>query len=93
MYFKCNDLNFVDGQIIKYLHKSWFCVQCCKNIYVFTRINNNKLSPTVNYNNKWFSPGNDLNSTNRGLVLKPPENLAELFNQFNDFFQSNAKLR
>ena len=84
-HFKCNNLNFVDGQVIKNANKSWFCLQCSKNIFPFTNINNYKLSLTVNSSDKQFSYDNDLNSTNTCLVLNPPENLTNLFNQFNDF--------
>ena len=74
-HFKRNNLNFVDGQVIKNGNKLWFCPQCSKNISPFTNINNYKLSLTV----KQFSYHNDLNSTNTCLVLNPPENLTNLF--------------
>ena len=63
-HFKCNNLNFVDGQVIKNANKSWFCLQCSKNIFPFTNINNYKLSLTVNFSDKQCSYDNDLNSTN-----------------------------
>ena len=53
--------------------------------FLFTNINNYKLSLTVNFSDKQFSHDNYLNSTNTCLVLKPLENLANFFNQFNDF--------
>ena len=84
-HFKCSNLNFVDGQVIKNANKSWFCLQCCKNIFAFTNTNNYKLSLTVNSSNKQFSYDNDLNSTITCLVLNPPEKLSNHFNQFNDF--------
>ena len=85
IHFKRNNLSFVDGQVIKNANKSWFYLQCSKNIFPFTNINNYKLSLTVNSSDKQFSYDNDLNSTNTCLVLNPPENLTNLFNQFNDF--------
>ena len=54
-------------------------LQCSKNIFPFTNINNYKLSLTAFYSDKQFSYGNDLDSIN------PPENVTNLFNQFNDF--------
>ena len=84
-YFKSINLNFVDGQVINNANKSWFCLQCSKNTFPFTNINNYKLSFTVNSSDKQFSYDNDLNSTNTCLVLNPLQNLTNLFNQFNDF--------
>ena len=55
-HFKCNNLNFVDGQVIKNANKSWFCLQCSKNIFPFTNINSYKLSLIVNSSDKQFSP-------------------------------------
>ena len=78
-------MNFVDGQVIKNANKSWFCLQCSKNIFPFTDINNDKLSLTVESSDKQFSYDNDINSTNTCLLLNPSENLTNLFNQFNDF--------
>ena len=82
--FSCNNLNFAGGQVMKNAKKSRFCLQCSKNIYSFTNINNYKLSLTVNCSDKQFSYGNNLNSTDTCLVLNPPENLTNLFNQFNE---------
>ena len=84
-HFKCNNLIFVDSQVIKNANKSLFCLQCSKNIFPFTNINNNKLSLTVNSSDKQFSYDNDLNSTNTYLVLNPPENLTNICNKFNNF--------
>ena len=51
IHFKCNNLNFVDGQVIKNANKSWFCLQCSKKRFPFTNINNYKLSLNVNSSN------------------------------------------
>ena len=32
-HFKCNNLNFVVGQVIRNANKSWFCLQCSKKTY------------------------------------------------------------
>ena len=56
-------------------------------MYQFTNINNQNLSITVNCSDKQFSHGtNDLNLSDISVVLNPPENLTNLFNQFNIFF-------
>lgn len=73
-YCKCNGLNFDDGQVIKNANKSCFCLQCSKNIFQFTNINDYKLSLTTNCSDKQFSFGNDLKLTDTCLVLNRPEN-------------------
>ena len=45
--FKCNNLSFVYGLVKKNANKSWICVQCSKDIFPFTNLNNQKLSLTV----------------------------------------------
>ena len=47
---------------------------------------------TVSSSAKQFSYDNDLNSANSCLVLTSPENLANLFNQFNDFSSDQKQL-
>ena len=84
-HFECNNLNLVDGQVIKNANKSWFYLQCSKNIFPFSNINNCKLSLTGNSGEKQFSYDNELNSINTCLVSNPPENLTSLLNQFNNF--------
>ena len=76
--FKCNNLNFVDGQLIK---NSFFLVLHT----TFQKYYRNSL--TVNCNDKLFSYVNDLNSTDTCLVLKQaPKKLTSLCNQLNSFF-------
>ena len=65
-------------------------MQYSKNIFSFTNINNNKLYFTVNSSDKQFNYDNDLTSTNTCLVLNPPENLTNIFNQFT-YFLSDQK--
>ena len=49
--------------------------------FPFTNIKNYKLSLTVSCSDLQFSYDNNLNSTDSCLVLNPPENLTNLFNQ------------
>ena len=66
-------------------NKSCLCLQCSKNIFLFINISIYKLSLTINCSDKQFRYCNDLNSTNKCLVLNPSESLTNLFNQLNDF--------
>ena len=79
VHLKCNDLNYVDSQMIKKLNTSWYCLKCCTHIFPFTSLNNFKLHTLLS--NKRFC---DIEPTDTCLVLKPPKNLAHLFNEMNN---------
>ena len=41
-HFKYNSLKFVVCIVVKNVNKSWFCVQCSKNTFLFTSTKNHK---------------------------------------------------
>ena len=82
IHLKCNNLNFVDGQLIKNSNGSWFCLHC-SNIFPFTNITNKKLQ-SVFSNEEYHVDDCIDNSTNIRLVMKPQENLNNLFNDLNN---------
>ena len=82
IHFKCNNLNCVDGQLIK-IHRSWFCLLCSNNIFPFTNITNKKLQSVFD-NGEYHLDDYIYNSTKTCLVLKSQENLTDLFNEFNN---------
>ena len=43
VHLKCNYLNYVDSQYIKFSNKTWHCYNCSKDLYPLTTINNFKL--------------------------------------------------
>ena len=82
IHLKCNNLNFVDGQLIKNSNSGWFCLHCFNNIFPFANITNKRLQSV--FRNKEYDVDNYIDdSTNTRLVLKPQENLTNLFNEFN----------
>ena len=83
IHLKCNNLNFLDGQLIKNSNSSWFCLHCSNNIFPFTNITNKELQ-SVFSNEEYHVDDYIDNSTNTRLVLKPQENLTNLFNEFNN---------
>ena len=83
IHLKCNNLNFLDGQLIKNSNSSWFCLHCSNNIFPFTNIANEKLQ-SVFSNEKYHVDDYIDNLTKTRLVLKPQENLTNLFNEFNN---------
>ena len=64
-------------------NNSWFCLHCFNNIFPFTNITNKKLQSV--FSNEEYRGNDDIdNSTKTCLVLKPQENLTNLFNKFNN---------
>ena len=82
IHFKCNNLNFLDDQLIKNSKSSWFCLHC-SNIFPFTNITGKKLQ-SVFSNEEYHVDDYIDNSTKTRLVLKPQENLTNFFNEFNN---------
>ena len=82
IHLKCNNLNFVDGQLIKNSNSGWFCLHCSNNIFPFTNITNKKLQSV--FSNEEYVDDYIDNSINTCLVLKPQENLANLFFEFSN---------
>ena len=90
IHLKCNNLNFLDGQLIKNSNSSWFCLHCSNNIFPFTNITNKKLQ-SVFSNEEYHVDDYVDNSINTCLLLKPQENSMNLFHEFNNisFDQNN----
>ena len=74
---KCNYLNYVDSQYIKFSNKRWPCYSCNKNLFPFTTINNFRLYSLLSDR---FYCNSDSNVS--CLTLKPPKNLSYLMNLF-----------
>ena len=81
MHLKCNNLNFVDDQIIKNSNNSWFCLQCPNNVFPFTNITHKKLE-SIFSNKEYQVDYYTDNWTKTCLELKPQENLTSLRNGF-----------
>ena len=78
LHLKCNYLNYVDCQYIKFSNNTWHCYNRSKDLFPFTTINNFKLYSLFNDRFYCNSDSNEL-----CLTLKPPKNLSHLFNEFN----------
>ena len=82
---KCNNLNFLDGQLIQNSNSSCFCLHCFNNIFIFLLLTlQNKKLQSVFSNEEYHVDDYIDNSTNTRLELKPQENLTNLFNEFNN---------
>ena len=80
VHLKCNYLNYVDSQYIKFSNKTWHCYNCSKDLFPFTTINNFKLYSLLSDR---FDCNSDSNES--CLTLEPPKNLSHLLNEFNPF--------
>ena len=80
VHLKCNYLNYVDSQYIKFSNKTSHCYYCSKDLFPFTTINNFKLYSLLS--DRFYC---NSNSNESCLTLKPPKNLSHLFNEFNSF--------
>ena len=79
VHLRCNYLNYVDSQYIKFSSKTWDCFNCSKLI-PFHIISNFKLYPLLSVK---IYCDNNLNES--CLALKRKQNLSYLFNDFNNF--------
>ena len=63
---------------------------CSNSLFPFATINDYKVYQTLAQSNNYYSGSFNSYSTNACSSLKPPMNLSNLFNEFNNFsFQLN----
>ena len=75
-HYKCNFLTSLDAQLIKN-NENWQCLDCSRKMFPFAELNDYKLH-NVTSDIPWYSTNNDK------LSFKPPHNLTDLYNKFND---------
>ena len=81
VHLKCNYLNYIDSQYIKFSNKTCHCYKCSKDLFPFTTINNFKLYSLLS--DRFYC--NSDSDESCLLTLKPPKNLSHLFNEFHSF--------
>ena len=74
----CNKLNLADYKYLQGSTDPWFCLSCCSVIFPFGNLADKDFSRSVL--NKYIK----ISNKNSSVLLKPPPNLALLFNQFNN---------
>ena len=92
VHLKCNNLNFVEAEIIKNTgsDRFWVCMYSSNNLFPFATINNHKLHQTLRQSNNHCSDSSDSDSTKTCSTLKTPKKLSNLFNEFTNFsYQQN----
>ena len=89
VHLKCNNLNVVDVEIMKNTgsNRFWICLFCSNNLFPFATLNYHKLLyQTLIQNNNHYSGNSNCYSTNTYSTCKPPNNLSNLFNEFNNAY-------
>ena len=80
VHIKCNHLNYIDYKYLQGCNEpSWYCLTTI--LFLFGNLNNQQFLGFVNDNN---NNNNESKNSNSSLILKPPTDLALLFNQFNN---------
>ena len=93
VYFKCNNLNYLDYRYLQNSNESWYCIECCSTIFPINSLLSIKnffscCTNTDNNNNTyWIDLEND---HNRSFSLKLSSNLELLVNQFNNATPENS---
>ena len=79
---KCNYRNFVDSQYTKHYNKAWWCIKCFISLFTFTKSNNHKIF-SLFIDELYCKADTD----GHCLLLKPPQNMSDLFNEFHSNFE------
>ena len=83
IHIKCNYLNKIDYEKLKYSKETFYCLNCTKAISPFTNLNNNEFYTSVTKG--------ALNTENKTIDFRPSVNQLNLFNRLNNFIV-NTKL-
>ena len=65
VHLKCNNLNFVDAEIMENTStdRFWVCMYCSNNLFPFATINIHKLHQTLSQSNNHYNDSSDSNFT------------------------------
>ena len=86
IHIKSNHLYYKDYKYLQGCNEPWYCLSCTNTLYPFGNFNNqNFLNFTGNNNTITSSETKNLNSP---LLLKPPPDLALLFNHIVQFLKT-----
>ena len=82
VHIKCNRLNHIDYKYLQGSNEPWYCLSCCSNIFPFGTLANRGFIPSTTNSQQGTKNDNDFIISL--LSLKPPSDLALLYNQFNN---------
>ena len=89
----CNKLNHIDHKYLQGSNDPWYCLSCCSKIFPFGTLKNKDFisSLTNSLSLSLSQQGTNSDNDNESLLsLKPPSDLAVLYNQFNNTFQEKT---
>ena len=98
VHIKCNHLNYIDYKYLQGCNEPWYCLSCTTMHFPFGNLNNQKFLGFINNNNNDNNNDNnnnininnkELEVSNSFLILKPPPDLARLFNQSSNAIPEN----
>ena len=84
VHMKCNKLNHIDYKYLQGSNDPWYCLSCCSNIFPFGTLTNKDFISSITVTNSFSKSTNSNNDKESLLSLKPPSDLALLYNQFNN---------
>ena len=87
---KCNNLNFIDFQLVCVSDDPWFCFKCNSDVLPFGKLSYQNFQSFVLSFTEASSDANQ-NKENSTLLLKPPPNLSLLFNNFNNLAAESSR--
>ena len=74
----------MEYKYIKGSNEAWYCLSCTNTLFLFGNLNNQNFLKFIGNNNTITS-----SETKKYLILKPPPDLALLFNEFNSAVSEN----
>ena len=84
VHVKCNKLNHTDYKYHQASNDPWYCLSCCSKMFPFGTITNKEFISFI-ITNTLSQQGTKSDNDNESLLsLKPPSDLALLYNQFNN---------
>ena len=84
VHINCNKLNHIDYKYLQGSKEPWYCLSCCSKIFPFGTLTNKDFIPSIIIPNSLSQHGTKIDESL--LSLKPPADLALLYNQFNNTF-------
>ena len=88
VHIKCNHLNYMDYKYLQGCNEPWYCLSCSNTLFPFGNLNNQNFLNFIGNNNAITS--SETKNLNSSKILKPPPDLALLFNQFNNAIPKNV---
>ena len=85
VHVNCNKLNHIDCKYLQGSNDPWYCLSCSSKFFPFGTLTNKDFISSIIKATNFFSQGTNSDKYKESLLsLKPPSDLAHLYNQFNN---------